>query len=112
MEEIVREEDERGVTGCCGKSHRALATSAPAPALPQASQPVVWLWVSEAGSEASGPNRAVDELWRMGDDAVSRGGGVSSSPVPAGLSSVHLQPCRWQMGEGLAVPFSWQTVFS
>lgn len=59
MEEIVREEDEGGVTGCCGKSHRALATSAPAPALPQVSQPLVWLWVSEAGSEASGPNRAV-----------------------------------------------------
>lgn len=26
--------------------------------------------------------------------------------------SHRMERCRWQMGEGLAVPFSWQTVFS
>lgn len=39
----------------------------PAPALPQALQPLVWLWVSEAGSEASGPNHALmsSREWKM-----------------------------------------------
>lgn len=53
----------------------------------------------------------------MEDDDASRDKWwcMLSFSVPAGLSSVHLQPVRAADGnweKGLAMPFSWQTVFS
>lgn len=54
-----------------------------------------------------------DELWGMGDAAVSRDRGAPSPAVPAGWSGVCPQPeLQMAKGEGLAVPFSWQTLFS
>lgn len=53
----------------------------------------------------------------MEDDDTSRDKWwcILSFSVPAGLSSVHLQPVHAAHGnweKGLAMPFSWQTVFS
>lgn len=68
------------------------------------------------GSEALGLSHPT-KLWRKSDRDAGRSKwqGMVCFPIPARLSSVHLQPVRAADGrwtKGLAVPYSWQTVFS
>lgn len=60
-------------------------------------------WVSGGGSEAKSCS---DELWGW---EMQLSAELEVYPVPAGGSGVRPQMAK---GEGLAVPFSWQTLFS